>query len=118
LRGEAFAFEAYSSKLKVNYDGRPAFVSQVHFGPESSLLQRTGAWGKHTHWGMFGAFGVGGAGALRELFSQVLQDHSRVLGGVSLAARAGLTVSMLGNRAQDLQAAAEDLRRAARSRSV
>lgn len=114
-RGEAFAFEEYTGKLNVRYDGRLAFVSQVQFSPQSGLLQKTGAWGEHTHWGMFGAFGVGDATPLREALHEVLQLHPAVLSGVSLAPRHGVTVSMLGQRAQDLQELVSELRCAAKA---
>lgn len=117
-RGEAFAFEVYRGKLNIRYGGRAAFVSQVQFSPASQPLRVTASWADYTHWGMFGAFGEGDMVVLREALHEVLNHHEAVLSGVSLAARHGVTVSMFGRRAQDLQALVEALRYASQGQSA
>ncbi|MDQ3814462.1 MAG: hypothetical protein M3347_10985, partial [Armatimonadota bacterium] len=94
------------------------FCSQVRLHPHERDPKTLGAWEHYTHWGNFTIFTDRVRppfdGDLVQRLRETLEDCPTVLSGVSLTYRHGVAVSMLGQRAWDLQAAVRQLREVVR----
>ncbi len=113
-RGEAFAFHALQSRLRVRRDGRLIFLNHSALRPALFDPARVGAWGDFTHQGTFTVFSPRVNDVLREKLRALLEESKRVWGGISLLDEGGLVVSILGHRAFDLKEIMARLRAAIR----
>ena len=115
LRGEAFQFHSFSSRLRVRCDNELIFVSQTGLRPRDFNPRALGSWQDFTHQANFTVFSERANDALRDALREVLEEAGEIWGGVSLLERHGVVVSLLGRRAWDLQQLAQRLRETARS---
>ena len=102
--GESFAFSSYENRLRVRRGGALIFANQTALRPASLPPQVLGAWSEWTHGATFYTFAAQTGPALCESLREVLTGTPQIYGGVSLLEGGGVVVSMLGNRACDLQA--------------
>jgi len=117
-REEAFQFHSWHSRLRVRYGDELIFCSQTRVCPHERDPRTRGAWARWTHWGNFTLF----TDRLRPPFDgeivqklrAVTERHPAIWSGVSLTYRHGVIVSMLGERAWDLQEAVRQLREVVR----
>ncbi|MBD3917844.1 urease accessory protein UreD [Paenibacillus sp. PR3] len=110
LRGEAFQYERFDSRLTVRYGEELIGSQRQLIEPALQQLHVPGSWGKATHMGMLLAFGdrMGEqhVEAVREALAS-LPDRSAygVTVGASLTHRYGLAVMAAGTAAWPLQEA-------------
>lgn len=109
-RGEVFAFDCYENRLRVQLGDDLIFVAQNALRPQSFAWRGTGAWQDFTHSASFLTFGEHLNATLCDELRVVIDATPDVCGGVSLLEKYGLTASLLGRRAHDLQSVIERLR--------
>lgn len=115
-RGELFAFHSLQNRMRVRCEGKLIHVNQSGLRPADFRPQRVGAWGDFTHAGTLSIFSARADEGLQQHLQAVLDrdEHARIWSGISRTERFGLTVSLLGRRACDLQLLMKHLRDEAR----
>ena len=111
-RGESWAFASYENRLRVHLDGELIYVNQSALHPQNFAPQRVGIFENFTHSATFLAFA---SDISPDNLRTVLDDCPAVYGGASALENYGVTVSLLGHRAYDLQEALRRLRAASTS---
>ena len=109
-RGEAFQFRRYDNRLKIRYDDELVFCNQTRWEPLKNDLRAIGSWESSTHYGQIVFICEPITSSHLEEVREVLAQFPHVHSGASLANRAGLVVTFLGQSAWEMQALVEQLR--------
>lgn len=118
-RGEIWQFARHRNRWNIERAGIPLYASSLDIEPANFDVHQNAAWGNWTHTGNFWAFCAYESGAvavdfdahLCETFWEIIERKSNILyAGASILANGGVTVSMLGRRAHDLQELTRELR--------
>lgn len=100
--GESFRFRSYESDVRVSTQGKLAAANRLRFRPAESDARAPGLFESYTHVGTLYGFGpFAGRGAADALL-EAAEGRSGVFAGVSLAARGGLTATVLGTAAWEV----------------
>lgn len=115
-RGERFAYREYCSRIRVLRGGKLLLEDNTRLYPQWMPLEAFGFWEGYTHLGnmiLTGPEYTGEAGEAwmkraREILGEEEDgeddgDRRAISGGISRLEQGGLTVRILGNRAQDLE---------------
>lgn len=102
-RGEAFAFEHYTNRLRVRRGGQLIYCAQNSLSPAQFAPQRRGAWDDFTHQAGFVAFSPRASREACVNLREILAGCPNVYGGASLLEGDGVAAFLLGRRACDLQ---------------
>ncbi len=108
--GENWEFARYRSRWNIERAGASIFASSLDLAPRSFVPRQLGAWQNCTHSGNFWAFGPTLNENLIEEMWEIIESQSLVYAGASSLEKGGLMVSMLGQRAHDLQGLTKKLR--------
>lgn len=110
--GEYYRLKSFESRLKVYIDGRLDYADHTLIRPSDFDYKGMGMWGEYTHNGMLyihlgesddmGTDELEKArGRLKEKIHDILQEHKKLLGGVTLTER-GILVRSLGYRGENI----------------
>ena len=109
-RGENWEFSRFRSRWNIERTGAPVFASSLDLAPQNFKPQQLGAWQNCTHSGNFWAFGPFINENLLEAIWETIENQTSVYAGASALENDGFMVSMLGQRAHDLQELTRKLR--------
>lgn len=111
-REELFGFDYYQSRTKAYWNGKIILWDNWRLVPASQDLGAPGMYEGYTHQGNLYIFSEKVtqelAGQLHQQFHQEGTADSHLLAGVSLTARYGIAVRLLGRRAADVEKAIID----------
>ena len=118
-RGEAWDFARHRNRWIIKRDNMPIYAGLIDINPRNFNVRQSAAWGNYTHSGNFWAFCPTASGAVAADFDAILcealweiieRQPTTIYAGASVLAHCGVIVSMLGNRAHDLQELTTELR--------
>lgn len=114
-RGEIWQFARHRNRWNIERAGVSLYTNSVDIEPATFDVRQSAAWQNWTHSGNFWAFYPAPNADfdvhLCETFWQIIERlPETIYAGASVLANGGVIVSMLGNRAHDLQELARELR--------
>lgn len=101
--GERFRFKVYVNKMKVYYDNKFIYYTHQKVLPDEHPIVSPGGWEDYTHFGNLYVFSDQITSDIVSILRHSLDAYPHLLGGVSLTSEYGLLVSVLGQRAWEIE---------------
>lgn len=104
-RDEVFQYDYFYSKTKVYWEEELILWDNWRLEPSQLDMKTLGMYDGFTHQGSLFVFSERVTQSLVEEIQQIFVNHTKVLAGVSLTAKNGIAVRLLGSRADQMEKA-------------